>query len=114
MGTFADYVALAKPRITVMVLGTAGLGLYMAPLPATSTGLGSGAMLGVLLGPVLIVASANASGVIHAESLSTILSSGERAHKASCSKRPICPAVVDEPTAVAITSKLPSRLTVPA
>jgi len=60
MGTFADYVALAKPRITVMVLGTAGLGLYMAPLPAKSTGLGSGAMLGVLLGTVLIVASANA------------------------------------------------------
>lgn len=58
MGTLADYIALAKPRITVMVLGTAGLGLYVAP--PTAKGLSTGTTLGTLLGTVLIVASANA------------------------------------------------------
>jgi len=55
MSQLADYVALAKPRVTVMVLGTAGLGLYLAPnalapLPA----------LGALSGTALIVGAANA------------------------------------------------------
>ncbi len=55
MGQLADYVALAKPRVTIMVLGTAGLGLYLAPvsLPPLSA-------LGALTGTALIVGAANA------------------------------------------------------
>lgn len=51
-----EYVALAKPRITVMVLATSGLGLYLAPTPT----LGFWRTLGVLVGTASIVAGANA------------------------------------------------------
>lgn len=57
MPTMRDYLALAKPRITLMVLGTAGLGLYLAP--AAPQSMGSGSVLGLLLGTVGIVAGAN-------------------------------------------------------
>ena len=53
---FGDYVQLAKPRITFMVLATAGLGLYVAPTPS----LGLGRDLGVLFGTAAIIAGANA------------------------------------------------------
>lgn len=52
----ADYIALAKPRVTLMVLGTAGLGLYIAPTGPLRTG----QTLGVLAGTMAIVAGANA------------------------------------------------------
>lgn len=52
----ADYIALAKPRVTLMVLGTAGLGLYIAPAGPLRTG----QILGVLAGTMAIVAGANA------------------------------------------------------
>ena len=55
MGQIADYIALAKPRVTIMVLGTAGLGLYMAP-----ASLSPGRVAGSLIGTALIVAAANA------------------------------------------------------
>jgi protoheme IX farnesyltransferase len=55
MSVVGDYLALAKPRITVMVLGTAGLGLYLAPQKV-----GTWRALGLLVGTVLIVAGANA------------------------------------------------------
>lgn len=57
MPTMRDYLALAKPRITVMVLGTAGLGLYVAPVASQS--MGAGSVLGLLLGTAGIVAGAN-------------------------------------------------------
>lgn len=55
MGRVSDYVELAKPRVTVMVLGTAGLGMYLAP-----TSLGGLRALCALSGTALIVAAANA------------------------------------------------------
>jgi protoheme IX farnesyltransferase len=61
MAAMKDYLALAKPRITVMVLGTAGLGLYLAPtnfeVSPTTSFLRS---LGVLVGTTTVVAGANA------------------------------------------------------
>jgi protoheme IX farnesyltransferase len=61
MAAIRDYIALAKPRITVMVLGTAGLGLYMAPTDferSPTSALLHGA--GVLIGTATVVAGANA------------------------------------------------------
>ncbi len=58
MSKLSAYIALAKPRITVMVLGTTGMGLYVAP--DANTGLSPWRTLGVLLGTVAIVAGANA------------------------------------------------------
>ncbi len=55
MSRAADYIALAKPRVTVMVLGTAGLGLYMAPASVSFP-----RAAGALCGTALIVAAANA------------------------------------------------------
>ncbi|MBL9009174.1 MAG: protoheme IX farnesyltransferase [Myxococcales bacterium] len=55
MGRWVDYIALAKPRVTVMVLGTAGLGLYMAPASLQPL-----RAVGALSGTALIVAAANA------------------------------------------------------
>src|SRR5688572_14619691 len=54
--SLGDYTALAKPRITLMVLATTGLGLYLAPTPT----LGTNRTIGVLLGTSSIVAGANA------------------------------------------------------
>jgi protoheme IX farnesyltransferase len=63
MGSLRDYIALAKPRITFMVLLTAGLGLYMAPSPAGFVDNSDGwslRNLGLLGGTAGIVAAANA------------------------------------------------------
>lgn len=58
-----DLVALAKPRITLMVVITAAGGLFLskrAPLPPGASALSFGTIASTLLGTALIVAGANA------------------------------------------------------
>ena len=54
MGGIADYVSLAKPRITALVVFTTASGLWLAPIRPSP-----GIILVTLLGTVLAVASAN-------------------------------------------------------
>src|SRR5437879_11833975 len=51
---FADYVSLAKPRITALVAFTTAVGLWLAPVRPSP-----GIIVVTLLGAVLAVASAN-------------------------------------------------------
>ena len=55
MNAVRDFVALLKPRITVMVLLTAATGLYLAPVAVEPR-----RSLWLLIGTVLVVAGANA------------------------------------------------------
>lgn len=55
MSAASDFIALLKPRITVMVLLTAAAGLYLAPVPVEPR-----RSLWLLIGTVLVVAGANA------------------------------------------------------
>jgi protoheme IX farnesyltransferase len=52
---FRDFVALAKPRITAMVLITAGGGMWLAPAPVSPL-----TLVMTLLGTAMIVSGANA------------------------------------------------------
>jgi protoheme IX farnesyltransferase len=54
-GSPRDFVALTKPRVTSMVIVTAGVGALLAP-----GSIAVGALLRALLGTVLVVGSANA------------------------------------------------------
>ena len=54
MGALADYVSLAKPRITALVAFTTASGLWLAPIRPSP-----GIIVVTLLGTVLAVASAN-------------------------------------------------------
>jgi protoheme IX farnesyltransferase len=56
---FRDFIALAKPRITLMVLITTAGGLFLAPAPVSA-----GTAVCALLGMVLIVAGANALNMV--------------------------------------------------
>ena len=55
MSAVRDFIALLKPRITLMVLLTAAAGLYLAPVPVEPR-----RSLWLLIGTVLVVAGANA------------------------------------------------------
>ena len=55
MRAVRDFIALLKPRITLMVLLTAAAGLYLAPVPVEPR-----RSLWLLIGTVLVVAGANA------------------------------------------------------
>ncbi len=55
MSAVRDFIALLKPRITLMVVLTAAAGLYLAPVPVEPR-----RSLWLLVGTVLVVAGANA------------------------------------------------------
>jgi len=63
LGALRDFVTLAKPRITLMVVITAAGGLFLSrrvPLDEGQPALSAGTVLATLLGTALIVSGANA------------------------------------------------------